>query len=69
MVDYVLVERLQDISEEQAVSEGTPMHDKYGVPYSSAREGFMALWDRINFESGHGWDTNPWVWTVGFRRI
>ncbi len=31
-------------------------------------ESFKMLWDGINKKRGHGWDTNPWVWTVAFER-
>jgi hypothetical protein len=26
------------------------------------------LWDSINDKRGHGWDKNPWVWVISFRR-
>ncbi|WP_257765119.1 hypothetical protein [Burkholderia glumae] len=30
---------------------------------------FRHLWDSINTERGLGWDANPWVWVVEFRRM
>lgn len=30
---------------------------------------FQTLWDGLNAARGHGWDANPWVWVVEFRRI
>ena len=30
---------------------------------------FMTLWDGLNSARGQGWDANPWVWVVQFRRI
>lgn len=30
---------------------------------------FRDLWDSINAKRGFGWDTNPWVWAVTFRRV
>lgn len=65
----VRVERLQEISEADARSEGAPTSDRLGVPYGDARTAFIALWDRINFKNGHGWGVNPWVWVVEFKRI
>jgi len=37
--------------------------------YKSARDSFSSLWEKINSKRGFGWDTNPWVWIVGFKRI
>lgn len=34
-----------------------------------ARAHFADLWDNINHKRGYGWDTNPWVWRIAFRRI
>lgn len=75
----VRVERLQDISEEDAREEGvTPWVYGHG-PVSAAelscepgmrtermyRDGFEVLWDRIN---GSGsWRANPFVWVVEFE--
>lgn len=33
------------------------------------RFGFRQLWDSINAKRGHGWEKNPWVWAVSFRRL
>jgi hypothetical protein len=58
-VTAVRVERLQDISEADALAEGIN-------PLLAAPERMYAnLWDSIN---GPGsWDANPWVWVVEFR--
>lgn len=62
----VRVERLQDISIEDAKAEGSPTHGHSGAEIS-ARKGFRHLWGRIN---GHeSWDANPWVWVIKFKRI
>jgi hypothetical protein len=70
-VTAVRVERVQDISEEDAKDEGVTLidgnplrHD--GLDYSSE---FTGLWDSINAKRGYGWDSNPWVWVVSFKRI
>jgi hypothetical protein len=66
----VRVERLQDISEADAMAEGVEAVSIADVPRNavwSARQDFAQLWDRIN---GPGsWDANPWVWVIGFRKI
>ena len=72
----VRVERLQDISEEQALTEGVHYdspHRAYfgtdtgGIACNSARCAFADLWQSIN---GPGsWDANPFVWAVSFKVI
>ncbi len=74
-VTDVRVERLQEITEEDAIAEGVePDVDAgywkgYIFPgvYDSAKKSFASLWQSIN---GLGsWDQNPWVWVVSFKRI
>ncbi|MCI8903507.1 MAG: hypothetical protein HFE70_04750 [Enterobacter sp.] len=58
----VRVERLNDISEEDARSEG--------ISGSSARdikEAYAALWRSIY--GSDSWQANPWVWVIVFKRI
>jgi len=63
----VRVERLQEISEEDARAEGWPyVHDVGGGSLASAW--FRALWDSIN-GTKHPWASNPWVWAVEFKRV
>jgi hypothetical protein len=66
-VKSVRVERVQDITEEDAKAEGWPYrHDVGGGPL--AIEWFHALWDSINGKT-YPWASNPWVWAVTFRRV
>lgn len=74
-VTSVRVERLQDITEQDAVAEG--VEPARGAPcYPSGRAaralsyraGFVQKWDKLNGKRAP-WLTNPWVWVVGFRRI
>ena len=30
---------------------------------------FSSLWDSVNAKRGFGWDTNPWVWAIRFKRV
>lgn len=72
----VRVERLQDISEEDAKAEGIYLHSHHGLFSAdhrsldgggrSAREGFAKLWDSINGKGA--WRANPWVWAIRFAR-
>lgn len=84
-VTEVRVERLQDITEEDARAEGMdwaaplshhePDEDPREVGYvapgaSFALPNFRELWDRINGKRpGCSWDNNPWVWVVGFKPL
>lgn len=70
-VTGVRVERLQDISEADALAEGVNVHpDHHGKPRTSIYspvQAYRDLWESIN---GPGsWDANPWVWVVAFERI
>jgi hypothetical protein len=60
-ITNVRVERLQNISEEDARSEGIPNREYCRFPVDSYRE----LWGNIN---GVGsWEANPWVWVIEFK--
>ncbi len=64
-VKSVRVERVQEISENAAILEGT----KGGGAHPDFWVGaFRDLWDSINKSRGFGWDENPWVWVVEFER-
>ena len=69
-ITNVRVERLQDISEEDAKAEGCRIWK--GVPGDgemSATQAFVRLWDSINGKKpGRTWRDNPWVWVIEFRR-
>lgn len=62
----VRVERLQDISESDSRAEGVRYSEEEIRPYTCA---FVDLWDSINAKLGYGWDVNPWVWVVEFKRV
>jgi hypothetical protein len=77
-VEQVRVERVQDISEEDAKAEGAARRFEINAAefcsgqqldfekLSTYRIGFRHLWDSINAKRGYGWDTNPWVRAVTF---
>jgi hypothetical protein len=74
-VTGVRVERLQDISEVDAISEGGVQtesrywkHDPSDcIEGDDPIESFRRLWENIN--GSYSWDANPWVWVVEFKRI
>jgi hypothetical protein len=68
-VTGVRVERLQEITEEDARAEGCkPLLNGGGFVVISARGKFHVLWDSINLKRWYGWDTSPWVWVIEFER-
>lgn len=79
-VTDIKVERLQDISEEDAIAEGVDKHPYNGMKgweyrYKNyqhttsavlyAKNSFSTLWRSIN--GGESWGANPWVWVVSFK--
>lgn len=67
----VRVERVQDISEADAIKEGiTGAIDTTGMSkLTIGKDEFSVLWDSINAKRGYGWAVNPWVWVISFKRI
>ncbi|WP_213761937.1 hypothetical protein [Caballeronia sp. dw_19] len=62
-VTGVRVERLQDISEDDAWAEGCPEDATWPLDW------YRSLWDRLNAARGYGWDTDPSVWVIEFKRL
>ena len=63
----IRVERVLDISEEDAKSEGVNRFE--GKDTYSYAVSFAGLWDSINAKRGYGWEINPWVWIIVFKII
>jgi len=77
-ITAVRVERLQDISEADALAEGvTPkwepgcsgrlMEAIGGFSFRPAASAYADLWEQIN--GAGSWDANPWVWALSFKRV
>ena len=79
-VTDVRVERLQDITEEQAIKEGFTQYvctncKGFGCSDCSGSGleepgmvGFVHTWDNLYEKRGYGWEANPWVWVIEFER-
>jgi len=81
-ITNIRVERVQDITPEDALAEGINMESEHALmcidiadssynnslPNNSPEKAvFIKLWDSINQKRGYGWDVNPWVWVVEFK--
>ncbi len=81
-ITNIRVERVQDITEEDAIKEGVIDYEdgtykNYftkkglraidGVECLLAKGSFESLWCSIN--SIESWESNPWVWVIEFERI
>lgn len=73
----IRVERLREITEEDAEKEGANSEFECDVttfcgggkiPESTYKLGFKHLWDSIN-DKTYPWSSNPWVWVIEFKRI
>ena len=69
------VERLNAISEDDAMAEGVPpaghlAQGSYLTPkgdFATAKVAFQRLWESIYGEES--WRSNPWVWVIEFKRV
>jgi hypothetical protein len=78
-ITEVRVQRVQEITEEDAIADGVVAMEGnfkgcFTIPGTTAlsgrtaREWYSRLWDKINLKRGFGWDKNPWVLAISFRR-
>jgi hypothetical protein len=72
----VRMERLQEISEEDAEAEGVAVDHRRCTngkhQHGSAAVEYRSLWDSINAKREGGkyaWDKNSWVWVIEFRQV
>lgn len=81
IVTDMRVQRVQDISETDAIEEGCrPFFDEANpkicagpnghqhkmAPLKGPVDDFHRLWDSLNAKRGFGWDANPWVVATTF---
>jgi len=80
----VRIEQLQKISEEDTLLEGIRRvwdghkwwyrnYDESAkgdfTGYDGQRESFRTLWDSLYKQRNNGWDINPWVWRLEFKKV
>ena len=77
----VRVELVNEISEEDAEAEGIEWQaNEYGVYqwkipgdkdgwFDYVEDAFSWIWDSINAKRGYGWDANPFVWVISFKKV
>jgi hypothetical protein len=81
-ITSVRVERLQEISEEDAVNEGIERITHIGpcramgwrdytggAGFMSPIESYRTLWNQLNNKSGRRWEDNLWVWALDLKRV
>lgn len=70
----IRVERVQEINCADAEAEGTKEiltgdFTLYPQEMPLIKHGFAHIWDSIYAKKGFGWESNPFVWVIDFRRI
>jgi len=66
-ITEIRVERLQEITEEDAKAEGCVKQIKDGLIFDSAIHEYSWLWDSLNAK--YPWESNPWVWVISFKGV
>lgn len=82
-ITNIRVERVQEVSEQDCISEGIKYNPDgsvigypFGVPffysdgkhnYTTAQEAYQALWQSIYGKDS--WERNDWIWVVEFKRV
>ena len=73
-VTDVRVERLQDITAQEAISEGEMpiVHFDESLDEKATITSFIGTWNSTIKKSDldtYGWEVNPWVWVIEFEKI
>ncbi len=72
----IKVERLGEISEDDAIKEGIPLSnefkDRYYTPennYAVPKIAFMRWWNATHKKPEEKFEANPWVWAIDFEVV
>jgi hypothetical protein len=79
-ITNIRVERLHEITPADVLAEGikrsgedgywlAPLANVPDYPWNDAPMAFASLWNSINSKRGYGWDVNPWVWVIEFKKM
>ena len=72
-ITRVRVERVQDISYDDCIAEGivdvARAEKRKSRPGERPIEQFATRWEILNLPRGYGWDLNPWVWVIEFKKL
>lgn len=74
-ITAVRVQRVQDISEEDAIAEGISLTGENAewrgtrISVGSHVGRYAILWDSINAKRGYPWVSNPWTWALTFKLV
>jgi hypothetical protein len=74
----IRVEKLCDITEEDAMAEGSergiyrtgPKYTQFHLElnhHASYKDGYKFIWETINGKDS--WGKNPWVWVLSFKKV
>jgi len=64
-------EKLQDITPEDCQAEGIIYDlEAWHMGFTKGmRTAFLKLWNSLNEDRGFGWDVNPFVWVIEFKKL
>jgi hypothetical protein len=65
-IENIRVERVSEISVQDAIAEGI---DLAGRDTGDVITAYRKLWDTMRAGTEFAWDKNPWVWIIEFRRV
>lgn len=74
-ITSIRVERLQDLTEADAIKEGFKPPAAPNFPIlqgdfvAGAATSFAIMWNTIYEDKGLGWGENPWVWVIEFETV
>lgn len=69
MIKPDFLEHIKNLPEEKRKLALMTLPEDALIKTDSPKEWFEKLWNSLNEKLGYGWNTNPWVWDIEFRRL